>query len=328
MLRVGSLGLGTLGRTECSAYTQLGGIELVAGADVSQNARDAFVEEFDRPVYEEYEDMLNGEDLDAVNIVTPHTLHYNQAKAALERDLHVFLEKPMVTSVADAQDLISLAEERDRVLQIGYQRHFDPAYISIKNVLESGEIGDPHMVASYLGQKWIDRHEDSWRTNPELSGGGQLYDSGSHQLDSLLWVTDAKPVSVAATMDTQGYDVDINSALAATLDRNGDTLTASIGVTGDGISISESLIIWGTEGRIQYEDGTAIKIETENETRKIELEELDYMDLTLRKLEDFRDAINTDRECAVPGDYGLHVTTLTEAAYEAWESNQTVYIND
>lgn len=327
MIRVASLGLGTLGRMECSAYSEIDGFELVAGVDINSSARNAFLEKFDRPTYNEYGKMLDEENIDAVNIVTPHTLHYEQTKEALERDLHVFLEKPMVTSVKDAKELISIAEERDLILQVGYQRHVDPAFINMKEIVDSGEIGDPHMVACYLGQEWISAYTDSWRTNPELSGGGQLYDSGSHLLDSMLWVTDTEPVSVAATMDAQGNAVDINSSLAATLDRDGDTVTASIGITGDGVSLTESLVIWGTDGRIQYESGGKIDVETNDNSRKIEPEEVSYMELTRRKLEAFRAAIEGRRECAVPGEFGLQVTKLTEAAYKACKSDRTVVLD-
>jgi len=133
---VAAIGLGLLGRIECRAYQSIDDVELVAGADVSPDARETFENEFDVPTYEDYETLLDehAAEIDAVNVVTPHTLHYEHASACLERDLHVFLEKPLTTDFDDAVSLVEESNRRDLVLQVGYQRHFDPVFQEIKRV--------------------------------------------------------------------------------------------------------------------------------------------------------------------------------------------------
>jgi predicted dehydrogenase len=328
MLRVAGIGVGDLGRLELRLLDDIDDVEVVAGADPSHDARAAFAHELSVPTYEDYEELLDEEDVDAACIVTPHTLHYEQAKACLERDVHVHLEKPMVTEVAHAHDLIDLADERDLVLAVGYQRHFDPRFGEIRRLIDSGRIGEVHMATCHLEQVWIKWTQHQWRGNPDLSGGGQLYDSGSHLLDALLWSTRSTPVSVAATVDDRGHDVDVNSALAATLERDDDDghITASIGVSGAGQSTpapGEMLTLLGTEGTISF-DGETITVIEGGMTYTATPDDPGFDAVTHRKLENFVDAIRGDVELEIPAEDALKVTALTEGAYEAAETGETV----
>lgn len=325
-----AIGLGELCEYELEAYSEMPDVEIVAGADVAAAGRERFEERFGAPTYEDYERMLDehGDELDAVNIVTPHTLHYEQAMACLDRDLDVFLEKPLVTDVGHAQTLVETAERRDRVLVVGYQRHYHPVYQEIKRIVDSGRIGDVHNVNCYMGQNWIKKFDQKWRTNPTLSGGGQLYDSGSHLLDTLLWTTDTTPVSVATAMDMRSHEVDVNSALALQLERDGMPVIGSVSVTADGPedpSTYEGLVIWGTDGRLTYSRDSLTVTERGESPEEIDVvEDADFETLLRRKLTDFIEAVRGEHEPTVPGSFGLIVVALTESAYEAHETGSTV----
>ncbi len=322
---IAAVGLGGLGRVLLRSFADLDA-EIVAGVDVSDDARERFQESFGSPAYDDLEALFDAHDLDAAVIATPHALHHEQATACLEAGLDVFVEKPMVTDVADAVDLMRTAEERGRVLAIGYQRHFHPAFVEIKRIVDSGRIGDVHAATAHLSQDWIGIQRGTWRTNPALSGGGQLYDSGSHLLDALLWTTDATPQSVSAqmTFDTPGVDTD--AALAIELECDGEPVTASVSVSGAGIDgePAEGYAIWGTEGRLTY-DGERIRVtERGSTTYETEISETDFETLTDDKLEDFLAAVRGDGEPAVTGAVGLEITALTEAAYRAADEGRRV----
>lgn len=326
--RIAAIGLGGLGRIECEQYAKMDDVELVAGMDVSEQARQRFEADFDAPTYDDVTALLDAHAgrLDAVNIATPHTLHYEQASQCLDAGLDVFLEKPMATDLDEARDLVRRADENDAILEIGYQRHFDPLFAEIKRLVDAGRIGDLHSATCFLSQDWIDVHGESWRTNPALSGGGQLYDSGSHLLDTLLWTTGGEPHRVAATVDMQGHDVDVNSALAATLDVHGRTITASISVSGDGTSMdpTEGIVLVGTDGTLSYLNGALTVTEADGGTYTADTVEQDFREQTRAKLSDFVESVRTRTEPAVPGEYGVQVTALTEAAYEASRTGETV----
>jgi predicted dehydrogenase len=349
-VRLGAIGLGGLGSIELGVYDEMDDVAVVAGTDVSEGARRAFAEEYGAPAYDDHEEMLAEHDLDAVNVVTPHTLHYEQAMDCFAAGADVFLEKPMVTGIENAVDLVATADERDRILQVGYQRHFDPLFRELKRIATSGRIGEVHAANASLGQDWIEIQRGSWRIDPDLSGGGQLYDSGSHLLDALLWTLDATPRTVAAVTDDRGEAVDVNSALALVLDRspggNGDAgtetdagnsgndgggatggpITASVGVVGDGTNgePDEGLVVWGTEGHVQYADDR-LTVYGDGVTYEGEIEaDRDFETLTRRKLADFVQSVESRTDPAVPGSFGLWVTALTESAYEAAGTGRTV----
>lgn len=323
MARIAVVGLGGLGRLQAEACERIDGAEVVAGADVSESIRSEFGDALGVPTYDSHEALLDAESVDAAFIATPHTLHYEQAVAFLEADCHVHLEKPMVVRTAHGVDLIERAAAAGLALQVGYQRHFHPGYRELRDVVQE-RIGAVHMASCYLGQDWIDGQEGTWRTDPGLSGGGQLSDSGSHLLDALLWTTDARPVTVAAVMDDQGHEVDVNSAVAATLEGPDGVITASIGVSGDGPGFQEGLHFRGTEGVVSYRDDTITLRRSDGPTYTATVESPGWQELTTEKLRAFVEAARGERDVAVPGSQALGVTALTEAAYEARDGGQTV----
>jgi predicted dehydrogenase len=328
-LSVVAIGLGDLGRLECRIANSLDAVSLVGGADPAQEARRAFEAEFDAPTFASETDLLEAVDADAAIISTPHTLHYQQATTCLERGLHVHVEKPMVTDADEAKRLVHKAWDTDCVLAVGYQRHFDNRFREIRRLIDEGRIGTPHMASCHLEQVWISWNRDRWRGNPALSGGGQLYDSGSHLLDALLWTTRSTPVDVAATVDYRGAEVDVNSALAVTLERDDGRLTASIGVSGAGQSSpspGEGIHIWGTEGAISF-DGETIRLMDDGTTYEATPEEPSFEELTRRKLGNFFDTIRGEAELEIPPEDGVKVTALTEAAYESAESGRRVGVD-
>ena len=328
MFRVAGIGLGNLGVMECRLLDEMDGVSIVAGVDPAEEAREQFADEFGVPVYETVDELLEGEFLDAVTIASPHTMHFDQALAALDASLHVHLEKPMVTDLGGAQALIDRADEEGLTLAVGYQRHFDPRFHELRRIVDSGRIGDPHMVVCHLEQEWIQWTKDEWRSDPTLSGGGQLYDSGSHLLDAMLWVTRSKPVTVAAAVDHRDYDVDVNSALAVVLDRDGDRLTASVAVSGEGSSIpapGESLRVIGTDGMVSF-DGETIEVTEDDMTYHATPPEPDFERLTEKKLRNFVDAARDEADLAIPAVDALRVTALTEAAYESSTTGRRVNV--
>lgn len=335
MFGIAAVGLGDVGMLSAEAVGSVDDVAVVAGADPSPAAREAFQGAFDGPAYADHESLIANHDVDAALINTPHTLHYEGARDFLAAGAHVHLEKPFVTSFADGVDLVERAEAADRVLAVGYQRRFDPRYRRIRDVIASGRIGDPHMVMAHLEQRWRDLVAGTWRTDPALSGGGQLSDSGSHLLDTVCWVTDADPAAVAAVLDERGTDVDVNVALSVELVReprgedagtNHNRITASVGVSGEGSTTpapGERLEVLGTEGRVAF-DGETITVVEEGTEWTASPEPLDFEALTRRKLSHFVAAARGEEPVRSSGRDALRTVGLTEAAYESATTGERV----
>ena len=150
----------------------------------------------DVPVFEDYQEMLDKVEMDAVEISTPHTLHFEQIVAALDKGLHVLTEKPMVCTVDHAHQVIDKAEETGKVLMISYQRHLGAQYRFVRNQIMAGELGEIQFISALQDQQWYQGTIGLWRQKLSLSGGGQLNDSGSHLLDIVLWMTGLEVVEV------------------------------------------------------------------------------------------------------------------------------------
>jgi predicted dehydrogenase len=324
---VGTGGLGTgLGRMAVGAA----GANLVALADVSEENLAAAGDELGVPEadrYGEYEAMLDEADLDAVFIATPHTLHHGQVVAAMERDLHVLCEKPLATDLDDARDLVARDEARDEVLQVGYQRHIEPPYATARDHLDDFE--NVKLVTASVTQDWISGQEGAWRSNPDLSGGGQLYDTGSHLVDVVLWTTDLTPTAVDASMVFHDDEERVDKQ--ATLDVEfGEDAVASISVSGDAPTVREHVHVWGDDGAV-YVDGRGW-----NE-RQVHLVDPDgaerhpavwAQNLPANKVEAFVESVQEGTEPVATARDALKVTAVTEAAYESARTGERVELDD
>ena len=149
---------------------------------------------------------------DAVLISTPHTQHYAQGVQALEAGCHVFMEKPMVTSLDQAYKLADKVDETGKILVIGYNTPCSPEFIYLRDLIRNKTLGKLELVTGFLSQDWMRFTTGLWRQDPALSGGGQAYDSGAHLFNSLCWSVESDIDEVFAFVDNHGTRVDINSA--------------------------------------------------------------------------------------------------------------------
>jgi len=315
-IRVGIIGVGGISYGHIRNFLASPDADIVGLVDNDpkrlETAKEKVPELAEVKAYSDYKDMIRAGGLDAVQINTPHTLHYEQIMASLGARLHVLTEKPMVCSTAHAKDVIKRSEEAGKVLMISYQRHFQPQYRFIKQMVESGQIGEVTFLAALQCQGWKKGVAGTWRQIPELSGGGQLNDSGSHLLDMVLWLTGLSAKSVHAYIDNCGTPVDINSAVAISF-TNGAQGTVSV-VGESACRWHEDFTIWGTKGTIFYRNGKLSYCDENGEMHEpTELPPGGNHD------QGFCDAILGRDKNWVPAECGLRVIQLTEAAWRSAE---------
>ncbi|MFW6059398.1 MAG: Gfo/Idh/MocA family protein [Phycisphaeraceae bacterium] len=150
---------------------------------------------------------------DAVFICTPHTLHAEHAHQALDAGCHVFLEKPMVTAAEDAHALAEKVRQTGKILVVGYNTPCTPEFNYIRESIREQRFGKLELIVGHLSQNWKRATTGMWRQDPELSGGGQAYDSGAHLLNSLVWSVEDDIAEVFAFIDNHETAVDINSSI-------------------------------------------------------------------------------------------------------------------
>jgi predicted dehydrogenase len=203
------------------------------------------------PSFSDAAEMYDAVELDAVTIVTPHTLHYPLVMSAIQQGLHVLCEKPLTIEPGHAREIEAAAEAAGVTVMVVFQRRFDPAFLYMRRAIEAGELGELESIVISGGQGWLKATTGSWRQLPQLSGGGMLMDSGAHLTDMFLWLVDRQVESVSAVVDNVGSAVDINSS--ATVKFSGG-VQGQLTVLGNlPTTWIESVIVTGPLGMLRYE---------------------------------------------------------------------------
>ena len=190
----------------------------------------------------------HSEALDAVFIVTPHNLHFLQAELCLRAGLDVLLEKPMVLDVAEAKALIRARDETGRLLVVAFNGSLSPHIREARARIERGELGELRSISATVWQNW-DRYTDgTWRQVPEISGGGFLFDTGAHMLNTVAVLIDEEFTSLCAWLESDGHPVEMRSAISA---RTASGLLVSMNGCGTTVGIGSEIFVFGTRGILQ-----------------------------------------------------------------------------
>lgn len=141
------IGVGYLGNFHAQKYTNLPNAELVGVSDVDEKRCKEIAKLYNVKPYKHYEDLIG--QVDAVSIVTTTTSHYAIAKKFLENNVHVLLEKPITTTVKEADELIKIAKEKKIIFQIGHLERFNPVFTTIQTQLEAPSLMEFSRLAPY-----------------------------------------------------------------------------------------------------------------------------------------------------------------------------------
>ncbi len=147
ILRTAVVGVGYLGRFHAQKYASVAGSRLVGVVDANPVTAHQVGAELGVPAFDDYQALLG--QVDAVSIAVPTPLHYSVAKAFLEKGVHVLVEKPITTTVDEAQSLIDLATARRCVLQVGHLERFNPAILAAVAVLGKPRFVESHRLAPF-----------------------------------------------------------------------------------------------------------------------------------------------------------------------------------
>jgi UDP-N-acetylglucosamine 3-dehydrogenase len=197
-LRVAIVGNGGIYRlAHGPAWRRIERARVVATCDlVRERAEQASREQGAGAVFTRFEDLLQMDGIDLVDICTPSDSHAEIAIQALRAGKHVVCEKPMAMSAQDAERMIAAARQFKRHLFIGHTRRFDRRWVLMKEQIASGRIGEP--VAVRRSERcWGGFANEDWHWEFDRSGG-VLMDLGVHIADFFAWFFDAEPVEVYA----------------------------------------------------------------------------------------------------------------------------------
>ena len=156
-------------------------------------------------------------ELDVIFIITPHVFHAAQTTASLEAGVDVLLEKPMVMNAVEAEALIATRDRTGRLLVIAFPGSLSPQVRAAARMIASGEVGALLNVNAMVWQDWALQTSGTWRQVPALSGGGFLFDTGAHMLNTVTDIAGQEFTQVAAWLEDDDRAVDIRGVIIARL---------------------------------------------------------------------------------------------------------------
>ncbi|MEO1679281.1 MAG: Gfo/Idh/MocA family oxidoreductase [Pseudomonadota bacterium] len=191
MIKVGIIGASFARDAYLPALAHIDGAEVVALASGRlESAQQAAAPYGIDAVYDDWEAMIAGHDLDLVCIATPTVLHAPMTLAALAKGAHVLCEKPTAMNAGEARQMLDAARAAGRLHMIDHELRFNPTRIRIAELIHGGELGEiRHVNITNIGASWANpasRPKGDWWSDAAM-GGGRLGANGSHQVDMLRW---------------------------------------------------------------------------------------------------------------------------------------------
>ena len=209
-LRVGVIGVGYLGKFHAEKYANMEGVTLAGVADVDQEAANRVAAKFNTTAYREYHDLL--EHVDAVSVVAPTTLHYKIAADCLAKGVDILIEKPMTSTLEEADALIAEADKKDLILQVGHLERFNPAVMAMEEHLTH-----PLFIESHRIHQFKNRAIDV----------DVVLDLMIHDIDIILNIVDS-PISVIHTVGLPVVTPTTDIANARLIFENGCTANVTV----------------------------------------------------------------------------------------------------
>jgi len=326
-LRAGLVGCGNITHTHARAAREAG---LVPAAFFARDPRkaEAFSARYGGRACASWEAFLAGP-LDLVIIGSPSGLHAEQGIAAVERGLHVLVEKPIDVTRARGQALVSAAELRGVKLGVLFQGRLEPDLVRVRDFLREGGLGRVLLASARV--KWHRPHEyyssSPWRGTKALDGGAALVNQGIHTVDLLLWLLG--PVSrVRATTATRLHAIEGEDVALALLEFASGAVATLEATTAAWPGYPRQLEISGTEGTLVIEGDRVVRADLRSGATdlvrpaagmEVAAASAVVPDATphRRMIEDFARAIATGGAPACDGREGLRSLALVEAVYAA-----------
>jgi predicted dehydrogenase len=238
-LRLGVIGTGHMAAHYARSWVSMPEVAFVAVSDVNAVSRRQFVDicrQAGRREPREFGDFRSmlaecRNELEAVYVSTPHVLHAEHGIAVVESGLDLFMEKPMVTSVEEAQRLLSAREKSLSTVVIAFQGALSPLIADTRSRARAGEFGELISIAGTIWENWSARYEGHWKQQSDLSGGGFMFDTGAHMINTVCLLADTDCERVSAFMNNRHRSVDVVCAVAGRL-TTGTLMT--LNAAGDG----------------------------------------------------------------------------------------------
>jgi scyllo-inositol 2-dehydrogenase (NADP+) len=252
MVRAGIIGVGKMGISHQAILGAHPNVEVRSVCDSATYVTSALRKHTGVTTFKDYRAMIDSGELDCVFVATPTATHFEAASYALERDLHVFVEKPLCLDAAQSRRLAEAAKARRRANQVGYHNRFIGTFREARRLVRGGALGEVyHVSGTAFGQVVIRPKTGlTWRAR-KSEGGGCLHDYASHVIDLMNFMV-GPPEQVLGAHLRSIYSRDVEDAVYATFRYPGGA-SGQLETNWSDDSyrkMSTTLAIYGTKGKI------------------------------------------------------------------------------
>lgn len=300
-------------------------VELAAIWDDDPARGTAAAEQFGGTFYEDLADLL-ATDLDAVVVCSENNKHRAHVVQAAQAGKHILCEKPIATTVPDAEAMLAACKDAGVILQIAYPVRFAPVVQRVRDIVQSGQLGEILAIkGTNHGQM-----PGGWFIEEELSGGGSATDHIVHVMDLIRWMLQDEVKNVYAELDTRFYDIAVEDCGMVSLE-----LESGVIVTIDpSWSRPKTFPTWGdvtmeivgTKGTLSvdaFKQALHYYNDCEGKTQSLPWAE----DMDKRLIGDFVQCVKQEGEPSITGEDGLRTLEVVKAAYESSRTKQVVTLN-
>ena len=336
MINAAIVGLGWWGKTLVEGVSGTSdAIRFTAGVtNRSSDEARAFASEHSFTLRPRYEDVLADPDIDAVVLVTPNSLHADQVVAAAEAGKHVFCEKPLALSTADAERATAAAETAGTVLSVGYNRRLHPEMVKLRDQIESDDLGVIlHIESTMAFPNALYLKADAWRASREEAPAGGLMPMGVHAVDGMIdLVGFIDEVYCQSFRRAIAVDADDTTSILFRMREGMSAYLGTMTATGGMFSFQ----VFGSKGYVRLE-GKTHEAGASSEERRTELFSkcifkpvkgpaevwtAEPFDLTRAALEAFAHAAMGEAPAPIPAAELVHGVAVTEAIVRSAASHQ------
>lgn len=342
-LKVGIIGTGGISRMHTESYQALDNVEVVACCDIDSEKVKAYAEKYNIPHhYTDCNEMMKKEKLDLVSVTTWNEAHCKCTIAALRGGAHVICEKPMAMNAAEAEEMLRVAKEEGKLLQVGFVRRFGGDVGILKQFESADIVGDIYYAkAVYLRRCGF---PGGWFGDKAYSGGGALIDLAVHFIDLVRFLTgNPKPVSVyGVTYNNLGpnratgaeqawkvksdprftYNVEDFASALIRFD-NGMTLSIETSFNLNCKRDSGKVELFGTKGGVVM--SPEFEIYTDLGGRFVNIQpasnvQFDFTNAFRAEIKGFVDAATGKAPCIAPAEDGVTLMKILDGIYKSAET--------
>lgn len=325
MLGIGIIGAGTIARVHAQAYAKLAGCRVMAVAEVDEARGRAFAEALQAVWYPDWGGVLDRQDVQAVSVCLPHSLHAPAVLDAAAAGKHVLCEKPIATTLEDADRMIEACARAGVVLMVGHTHRFRAEHIKARELLEAGAIGCILQVRDVILAGRDVLRPLGWRGTLALSGGGVFMDNGVHAADRLRWwLGDEVAWVVARTGRATGLVEGEDHGVAFLAFRHGVVATMEQALAVPKAAGACYAEFTGSEGVLRVDTWQRLRITTRGRPWEEVPLPPDAPDGFDAEIAEFVAAIREERAPAVTGEDGRAALEIIQAIYRSARADAPV----